>query len=269
MRTLIRFAGLLILFIFFLTCSKNPVSNLNNKNSKAPKLEKRSALIWSDYQYWPTYTLPAPWQGQNAVSDFSFVYNNYNFKFAWTSDGYTITIKCYINYIEKNSLTYSKDCNGFRLEKTSSEFYQDTRKVQFKVTDSNGSATISYPYQYQCIDYPYCVRVGMENFIAPDVPTGFNLTPESHPDEAANPVLTWNQTTDNDVTHVEIWRQQVDPLLSYSLIATISKSNTSYTDYTCDWNLPTGRRYRYKIRFKDATHNLFSNYTNEKISSSL
>ena len=116
---------------------------------------------------------------------------------------------------------------------------------------------------------PAALQVKTPQYVSPDAPTGFSVSPALHPGSSANPVLSWSQTSDGDVTHVLIFRRNNIPTTAYSLIATISSSNTSYTDYSCDWNLPTGRTYTYKISFKDATHNLTSSSSSEEFSSSL
>jgi len=190
----------------------------------------------------------------NSGYTFTFSVSSY----AMTSSEYEVVVK--VNGTVVTTIDFSQNYDDFTYDGKSME----VQVLHYGENVYNNCLQHTFFYVY-----PHEVETKVLDYVNPDAPSGLSVSPKYHPSQSADPVLTWSQTSDDDVTHVEIWRRNNVPFTSYSLITTIAKTSTSYTDYSCDWNLPMGRTYWYKIRFKDATHNLYSAYTDEEFSSSL
>lgn len=278
MKTKILLYFSIIVLLFYFGCSNNPLDPVDSTdNINSNNLHKKSWFT-SPQENWGTFIISPggtePYETSDPSLPFSF--RSFNFVLSW---GRGSVVGISVNGTSHGQIEYYNGSPSNYNYVT--DWYSFTHNgINIKVRLWIFAFQVyNYRSGYEWHNEPRAAWVQVEDYTNPDPPTGFSLTPKFHPGVAANPVLSWTTSSDGDVTHVEIWRKYSNPLTSYQLIATVSVSNSSqsgfakvisstYTDYTADWNLPTGRNVFYKIRFKDATHNLFSDYSPGIFSSS-
>ncbi|MFO7447772.1 MAG: hypothetical protein R6W90_15510 [Ignavibacteriaceae bacterium] len=263
------------LFLLLLTsCNQNvnepEVLDLNSEVSSLSKRVYNTSSVYS----WPIRLTDC--MGENIIisaPEMNIGYEGYSFRLVWNGgvlDGdYTHgSVSVYVNNQYRTSVSWTDPRYNPSYGWIGWVNFS-YNNVPMKININKGSLADCSGLIVAAWTEPDQVQLQVEVIVPPDAPTGFNVTPTFNEDPNVKPTLSWNQTSDNDVTHVEIWRRNNQPVTAYSLIATVSKSNTSYTDNSVNWNLPIGRVFYYKIRFKDATHGLYSPYTPEKVTGSL
>ncbi len=112
--------------------------------------------------------------------------------------------------------------------------------------------------------YPIVAETRVFGYV--DIPSGFSVSPTAHNNLNQNVSISWNASSDTDVTGYQIWRHlQTDPYPSYyTLIKTItSRTTTSWLDTNVPWSEsnPEMTLAQYKMRAVDGTHSLYSSYT--------
>jgi hypothetical protein len=107
---------------------------------------------------------------------------------------------------------------------------------------------------------PRNVQLRVYSYVAPDAPSGFAATPKLPQSTSANVTLTWNASSDADVTGYKIYRKLYTES-AYTLKQTIkSRTTSSWVDSNIPWNDPGMPQVKYEITAVDATHGFESGY---------
>jgi len=218
------------------------------------KLEKRG-FSYSDNLSWPKEEIAPPVLGDQwypydrSVESYNYSYGGYDFTMH-----YSISSSAYITINNTTLVTfewpdYPNATKGWTDWKTFTyngvNMMAKIRLYDEEIINKTNINLNTHFYE------PTNVQIAIQNtIVAPDAPVLSQL----YLTGSYSPRFVWRPSTDDDVDQVEVWR-------SGSLLTTLPSTQNSYTDNSVDWNY--GRTYSYKLRFKDGTHSLYSDFSNE------
>lgn len=250
--------------------SVNPVTSTDNHNENI-SLAKRS---WNTSQIydWSTNTFyDELYDDSVTTSNLSFgtyfYNNNYHLQYSRVSNGngfFTNTVTITVNgtYCSQIVWTNSSYSNNSRWLGWHSFYYNGTL-MQINLF------VLEHLIPQQVYSEPRQVQIQVEEKYL-EIPTGFSVSPSVHNNYNQVVTLTWDPSTDTDVTGYEIYRMRYylksDGQLgwtTYSLVQTIPSRTTSSWQNSPIWgaNAHLGIGYYYKIRSISSTLNMQSNYT--------
>lgn len=253
--------------IFIVGCNQNidnPVSS-GKKQDKIQNALSKSQWFTSPLEYWTNGAWQDQYHGsyQSIKEDFAFSFSTiqtYNFSFHWGHGNGVVSAKVNdvsvgdflltSNFVEKQD--YYTDWLSFT-------YNGKNMKVRFWMfciqLYNNKTGHDDYLHE------PRTVQVQIEEHLI-DAPSGFTVSPSGHSNYNQVVSMSWNASSDNDVTGYEIYRQKwtvgasgyVAPS-GFILVQTISSpSITSWQDSPL-WTttLRGGLRYDYEIRSVSST----------------
>ena len=276
MKTRIKVILFSLAVLVFVSCQENNILDpkLSSDDSPSASLQKMGWNTSQEYS-WSLVTeyLPEGYTVLVSAPSLSFTYMNYNFNLTFTiGTGYTYweyrpnTIKIYTNNSLMDEDTWYTTDIGSGLK---SEGWSNW--INFTYNGVN----MSYRYYTDIVTYEdrnyynlkknriRNVQVQIYGYVNPDVPTGFSVSPIAHNNLNQAVTVSWNVSSDTDVTGYKIYRKlQTDSY--YSLIQSIgSRTTSSWVDYSVPWSesSPEMTIVGYKMVAYDGTHNLTSVYT--------
>lgn len=267
---------LAIIAIFILSCSDNstdPNESIKKSTMSNSISLSKTTLSTSGIYTWAK-TIHEDCSG-NLVgfsnSSYSFSYQNYNFSLSFSrslNNGYwNNNVSVTVNNQYYTTITWS-DPWGY-IPSTGwvgwSSFNYGTSQISINVYRTY------YPDYCGQVDgktQPDLVQVQVPIFSL-DPLTGFNVSPQVHNNLNQAVTVSWNASSDTDVTGYRIYRKLLTES-SFSLIQTInSRTTSSWVDNSIPWtyNVPEMTIVSYKMLSFDSVHNITSPETTVKTSS--
>ena len=235
----------------------------NNQNYSFAK------KVWysSSWQYWDTYTVDPPYHYAytTSVNDLEFAFRNYDFKFSWGRGG---KVDVYIDGTKKTEFTWdpypgvSSGWMGWQ------SFTYDGKNMQANISLTFVGVTHEITQQTEYHAESRIAQVQIEEIVAPDPPTGFSVSPSLHDNLSQTVSISWNASTDTDVTGYWIYRGKYSYYRNqlkwhdYKLVQTItSRTTTSWSDSPL-WGTGShaGIGYIYKIKAVSSTTGFESSF---------
>ena len=248
MKTRIKVILFSLAVLVFVSCQENNILDpkLSSDNSPSASLQKMGWNTSQEYS-WSLVTeyLPEGYTVLVSAPSLSFTYMNNSLmdEDTWytTDIGSGLKSEGWSNWI---NFTYNGVNMSYRYY-TDIVTYEDRNYYNLKKNRIRN------------------VQVQIYGYVNPDVPTGFSVSPIAHNNLNQAVTVSWNVSSDTDVTGYKIYRKlQTDSY--YSLIQSIgSRTTSSWVDYSVPWSesSPEMTIVGYKMVAYDGTHNLTCVYT--------
>lgn len=205
------------------------------------------------------YTYNFSFEGYN----YSLIYQFYPGVYPWPN-----SIELKVNNTTAYTINYTTGADTVIPEGWTGwySFNYNNRPMQFKVYLENYFEMMSPIYYWHS---PQIVQVQVTDTLI-DVPSGFGVSPAVHNNLNQVVTVSWNASTDTDVTGYEIVRNKyyLDTygtlhFTSFTLVQTINSRTVSSWQDSPSWGetARTGVGYYYRIRAVSSTLNMQSGYT--------
>jgi hypothetical protein len=266
------FIPIFLLSIICFSCSKTlnePDEQLSKSNISNNINLSKQVTYTSSQLSWPHHEVQGIGRTYwTSNSEFTFSFSGYNFNLIWEGcsllapyNTYTQgVVSVYVNgqYIRQVSWSdprYSPTAGWLGWWNFSYNDIPMKIKIYKGITPWDGSELIVATWTE-----PDNAQVQVIPWIAPDPPTGFSRTPGLVRDLNQAITISWNISTDTDVTGYRIYRY-LQTQQYWTLIQTInSRTTSSWVDSNVPWSTanPEMTVAEYKMTAFDGTHNLTS-----------
>jgi hypothetical protein len=250
-----------LISLLFLSCKQQSTNPVNSDNQKLTSKLAKKGWYYSDMQYW-TY------QSNYNNGCWTTSINLRNSSFSFSFRGYTFSFSKGSLLMSPQSYQIQVSVNGTLVATLNSTLQNASFVYDNKNMNISSAAESYYSMWSSCYNRnesymePNWVEAGIEDYVSPDAPSGFVVSPVATHNPNQIVTVSWTASSDPDVTGYQIFRGSENQ--SYQLIQEIgSRSTTQWLDTSVPWS-STFTIARYYMKAVDGTHGLVSSPTESR-----